>query len=88
MPRSLRIVLPALVVLVWLTVAAIGGPFSGRIAEVSTNDPTAFLPASADATAVQERSRDFRDATGVPAVVVLERDGGLDDAVPANNRPS
>lgn len=80
MPRSLRIVLPALVVLVWLTVAAIGGPFAGRIAEVSTNDPTAFLPASADATAVQERSRDFRDATGVPAVVVLERDGGLDDA--------
>ncbi|WP_420363451.1 efflux RND transporter permease subunit [Curtobacterium aetherium] len=80
MPRSLRIVLPALVVLVWLTVAAIGGPFAGRIAEVSTNDPTAFLPASADATAVQERSSDFRDATGVPAVVVLERDGGLDDA--------
>jgi RND superfamily putative drug exporter len=75
--RSLRIVVPALVVLVWLTVAAIGGPFAGRIAEVSTNDQTAFLPASADATAVQERSSAFRDATGAPAVVVLARDGGV-----------
>jgi RND superfamily putative drug exporter len=76
-PRSLRIVIPALVVLVWLVVASVGGPFFGRIAEVSTNDQTSFLPASADATTVQERSRDFQDASGAPAIVVLERDGGL-----------
>ncbi|PZE87288.1 efflux RND transporter permease subunit [Curtobacterium sp. MCBD17_032] len=77
MPRLLRIVIPALVVLVWLVLAAVGGPFAGRISEVSTTDQTAFLPASADATTVQERSRDFRDAGGAPAIVVLERDGGL-----------
>ncbi|PZF11998.1 MMPL family transporter [Curtobacterium sp. MCPF17_011] len=77
MSRSLRIVVPALVVLVWLVVASVGGPFFGRISEVSTNDQTSFLPASADATAVQDRSSDFRDAGGAPAVIVLERDGGL-----------
>lgn len=77
MPRSLRIAIPALVILVWLVVASVGGPFFGRISEVSTNDQTSFLPASADATAVQDRSSAFRDASGAPAIVVLERDGGL-----------
>jgi RND superfamily putative drug exporter len=79
-PRSLRIAIPALVVLVWLVVASIGGPFFGRISEVSTNDQTSFLPVSADATAVQDRSSDFRDASGAPAIIVLERDGGLTGA--------
>ncbi|KQS06088.1 hypothetical protein ASG04_16075 [Curtobacterium sp. Leaf183] len=77
MPRFLRIVLPALVIVVWLGVASVGGPFFGKISEVSTNDQTSFLPASADATEVQQQSAAFRDETGAPAVVVLERDGGL-----------
>ncbi|MCJ1715891.1 efflux RND transporter permease subunit [Curtobacterium sp. VKM Ac-2922] len=77
MPRFLRIVLPALVIVVWLGVASVSGPFFGKISEVSTNDQTSFLPASADATKVQQQSAAFRDETGAPAVVVLERDGGL-----------
>ncbi|MDM7888159.1 efflux RND transporter permease subunit [Curtobacterium sp. RHCJP20] len=77
MPRFLRLVLPALVILVWLVVAGIGGPVFGKISEVATNDQTSFLPASADATRVQERAAEFRQASGAPAIVVLERDGGL-----------
>jgi RND superfamily putative drug exporter len=77
--RFLRIVVPAVVILAWLVVAAIGGPFFGRVSEVSTNDQTSFLPASADATTVQDRAAAFRDETGAPAVIVLERDGGLRD---------
>ena len=69
--------LPALVILVWLVVAGVGGPVFGKISEVATNDQTSFLPASADATTVQERAADFRQASGAPAIVVLERDGGL-----------
>ncbi|OII31830.1 hypothetical protein BIU98_08820 [Curtobacterium sp. MMLR14_010] len=80
MSRLLRIVVPAVVIVVWLVVAAIGGPFFGRVSEVSTNDQTSFLPASADATTVQDRAAAFRDETGAPAVIVLERDGGLRDA--------
>ncbi|KTR53097.1 MMPL family transporter [Curtobacterium oceanosedimentum] len=77
MPRFLRVVLPALVILAWLVVAGIGGPVFGKISEVATNDQTSFLPASADATRVQERAAEFRQASGAPAIVVLERDGGL-----------
>jgi RND superfamily putative drug exporter len=76
-PRFLRIVIPAAVIVAWLVIASIGGPFFGKISEVSTNDQTSFLPASADATKVQEQSAAFRDETGAPAVIVLERDGGL-----------
>jgi RND superfamily putative drug exporter len=75
--RFLRIVLPALVIVVWLGIAAVGGPFFGKISEVSTNDQTSFLPASADATKVQERSSEFREESGAPAIIVLERDGGM-----------
>ncbi len=77
MSRFLRIVLPALVIVVWLAIASVGGPFFGKISEVSTNDQTSFLPASADATKVQERASEFRQASGAPAIIVLERDGGL-----------
>ncbi|KTR08805.1 MMPL family transporter [Curtobacterium luteum] len=77
MSRFLRIVLPAVVIVVWLAVASVGGPYFGKIADVSTNDQTSFLPASADATKVQERAAEFRQASGAPAIVVLERDGGL-----------
>ncbi len=75
--RFLRIVLPAVVIVAWLAVASVGGPYFGKIADVSTNDQTSFLPASADATKVQERAAEFRQASGAPAIVVLERDGGL-----------
>ncbi|MFJ3385491.1 MULTISPECIES: MMPL family transporter [unclassified Curtobacterium] len=77
MPRFLRIVIPAVVIVAWLVIASIGGPFFGKISEVSTNDQTSFLPASADATKVQERAAAFRDDTGAPAVIVLERSGGF-----------
>lgn len=80
MSRFLRIVLPALVIVVWLAIASVGGPFFGKISEVSTNDQTSFLPASADATKVQERSSEFRKASGAPAIIVLSRAAGLTDA--------
>ncbi|WP_144756656.1 MMPL family transporter [Curtobacterium pusillum] len=77
MSRFLRIVLPALVIVAWLAIASVGGPYFGKISEVSTNDQTSFLPASADATKLQERASEFRQASGAPAIIVLERDGGL-----------
>ncbi|WP_260154617.1 efflux RND transporter permease subunit [Curtobacterium sp. PhB137] len=70
-------VLPALVIVAWLAIASVGGPYFGKISEVSTNDQTSFLPASADATKVQERSSEFRQESGAPAIIVLERDGGM-----------
>ncbi len=78
-PRALRILLPALLIVGWLAAAAIGGPYFGRISEVSTTDQASFLPASAEATEVSELVPEFSGSDDVPAIVVLERDGGLTD---------
>ena len=51
-PRPLRMLLPALLILGWLVAAGIGGPYFGRVDEVSSNDRTAYLPDSSAATDV------------------------------------
>jgi len=76
-PRWLRVTLPAVLILVWLGAAAIGGPYFGRVDEVSSNDRTAYLPSTAEATAVQDRLADFTDGDAIPAVVVFTGDGEL-----------
>ena len=70
-PKWLRVLLPAMLILVWFAGAGIGGPYFGKVSEVSSNDQTAYLPASAEATQVQQRLSDFRDSKAIPAVVVF-----------------
>ncbi len=72
--------LPTLLVIVWLGVGALGGPFAGKLAEVAENDSTAFLPESAEATEVAHLQRRFSDKQVIPAVVVAERTGGITEA--------
>src|SRR5699024_1318134 len=79
-PRPLRVLLPALLILGWLVAAGIGGPYFGRVDEVTDNDQTAYLPASAEATTVQERLPDFLGDDTVPAIVVFTSDTELTDA--------
>ncbi len=75
--RPLRVILPAVLVLIWLAAAAVGGPYFGRIDEVSSNDPTAYLPTSAEATEVQERLPDFLGDDAIPAVVLFVAESRL-----------
>lgn len=75
--RWLRILLPALLILAWLTGAAVGGPYFGKVNEVSTNDQTTFLPESAEATQVQELRGEFTDNDGIPAIALFESDAEL-----------
>ncbi|MFI9489336.1 MMPL family transporter [Promicromonospora sp. NPDC052451] len=75
-PRWLRVTLPAVLIAVWLVGAAIGGPYFGRVDEVSSNDRTAYLPATAEATEVQDRLAGFTDGDAVPAVVVFVTEDG------------
>jgi RND superfamily putative drug exporter len=77
-PRWLRILLPAALILVWLTAASIGGPYFGRIDEVSSNDQTTYLPASADATRVSALQKRFTDSEAIPAIVVFRTDDGAE----------
>ncbi|WP_347976276.1 efflux RND transporter permease subunit [Microbacterium sp. ProA8] len=75
----LRIGIPAILVLIWLTAGSIGGPYFGKVDEVSTNDRSSFLPENADATQVNERLTDFLGDDSIPAVVVVTGDGELSE---------
>jgi RND superfamily putative drug exporter len=77
MPRWLRVLLPAVLIVVWLALAGIGGPFFGRVSEVSSNDQASYLPASADATQVADLQAKFSGGDSVPAIVVYQRSSGL-----------
>lgn len=76
-PRWLRAILPVVLIAVWFAAAAVGGPYFGRVDEVSSNDQSSYLPASAEATQVQQRLDGFREDDVIPAIVVFDRDGGL-----------
>ena len=75
--RWLRILLPALLILAWLAVTGIGGPYFGKISEVTSESATDRLPASAQSTEVAQRLADFKESDAIPAIVVLENPDGI-----------
>lgn len=66
-----------MLILVWLAAASVGGPVFGKVSEVVSNDPTAYLPASADATKVQGQLGEFTKSDAIPAIVVFVGDQQL-----------
>ncbi|ALX67402.1 MMPL family transporter [Microbacterium sp. XT11] len=72
-----RVLVPSLLILAWVTAAGLGGPLFGKVDEVSSNDRTAYLPESADATQVQEVLGEFVDSDAIPAIAVFVGDGEL-----------
>ena len=79
-PKWVRILLPALLIIAWLAGAAVGGPYFGRVEEVASNDPTSYLPESADATRVQRLLGEFSESDAIPAIVVFASDSPLTEA--------
>ena len=74
----LRWLLPALVLLVWLGAA---GPLQGLasgLTGLQENDTAAFLPDSAESTRVAELQAGFQGAPSIPAVLLWEAEGGID----------
>ena len=79
-PKWLRVMIPTVLIVGWFVVAGIGGPYFGRVSEVSDVDLSAFLPSSAEATKVNEDVKKFRSEGTIPAIVVFTpRDGMVDD---------
>lgn len=66
--------MPFAAIMLWLGIAGVGGPYFGKIEEVSSNDLTTFLPKSADSTKVNQQLTDFFDSNTVPALAVFTRD--------------
>ena len=80
--RWVRILLPAVLILVWFAGAGAGGPLFGKVDEVSSNDQTSYLPSSAEATEVRNAQGAFLGDDAIPAIVVFAASDGarLDDA--------
>ncbi|WP_034517039.1 MMPL family transporter [Actinomadura rifamycini] len=77
-PRAARWSVPALLLLAWLVVGGVFGPFAGKLGEVSTNDQSSFLPTSAESTRVLEEQAAFERDRTFPAIVVWTAgDGGV-----------
>jgi putative drug exporter of the RND superfamily len=77
--RWARPLIGVVLTLVWIAIAGLGGPYFGRIGEVSSNDQASYLPSSAESTKVQKLLTGFLGGDTIPAVVVAERPGGLTD---------
>ncbi|NGY66075.1 MMPL family transporter [Lentzea sp. NEAU-D13] len=70
-------VLAGVLLVVWLALGGFTGPYAGKLSEVSENDSSAFLPNSAESTQVAELQKKFQRANAIPAIIVVERAGGL-----------
>ncbi|TAH31790.1 MMPL family transporter [Candidatus Saccharibacteria bacterium] len=71
-PKWLRVVIPTVLIGVWLAASAIGGPYFGRVDEVSDSDLSAFLPRTSDAAKVNDAAGAFRSEDTIPAIVLFE----------------
>ncbi|HEY0894397.1 MAG TPA: MMPL family transporter, partial [Cellvibrio sp.] len=70
--------LPLILVLVWLTIAGVGGPTFGKLSEVISTDQASFLPADAASTKVREAQLRFEESQYIPAIVVIESEKVID----------
>ncbi|MET9632138.1 MMPL family transporter [Lentzea sp. NPDC006480] len=70
-------VLAGVLLVVWLALGGFTGPYSGKLSEVAENDSSAFLPNSAESTQVAELQKKFQRSNAIPAIVLVERTGGL-----------
>ncbi|MFG3578917.1 MMPL family transporter [Micromonospora chersina] len=73
-------VIAVVVVLGWLAVGGLAGPYAGKLGDVATNDNASFLPADAEATRAQDLAAGFVDRETTPALVVYERTSGITPA--------
>lgn len=71
-PKWVRILVPSVVILIWLTLGSIGGPYFGKISEVASNDQATFLPESAESTKVNEELEKFQTSKTVPVVITFQ----------------
>ncbi len=73
----IRLILPIGLVMLWIGLAGVGGPFFGKIDEVSSNDLATFLPTNAESTKVKNELERFLPADTMPVVIVFESDNAL-----------
>ncbi|HET6623104.1 MAG TPA: hypothetical protein VFG70_01130, partial [Gaiellaceae bacterium] len=61
----------------WLLLVGALGPLAGRFETVQENEPSSFLPESAESVAVLEAANGFRAGESTPAIAVFRNPAGL-----------
>ena len=69
--------LPWAMIGLWIAVLALALPFSGKLGDVTRDEPTDYLPASADSTRVQQLVDKLPGGGETDLLLVHHRDGGL-----------
>ncbi len=72
--RVRRWLVPALLVIGWLVLGSVAGPYAGNLTAVQENDSATFLPAEAESTRALELASGFNPTEALPAVIVYEFD--------------
>lgn len=75
--KWLRVFIPFILIVIWFSVGAFGGPTFGKISDVATNDQASFLPSSAESTKVQKLQQKFDKGLSIPAIVLIESEEGI-----------
>jgi RND superfamily putative drug exporter len=70
--------LPVIITLAWLGLAAPLGALGGGLSDVQENDSAAFLPDSAESTRVTELQRGFQTSRALPVILLWAGDRTLD----------
>lgn len=73
-PKWLRILVPSVLIVIWVALAGIGGPYFGKISQVASNDQATFLPESAESTKVNEQIAKFQDRNVIPAILLFSNE--------------
>jgi putative drug exporter of the RND superfamily len=68
------------VLVLWLAMLAVLGPFAGQLNSVLNNEQASWLPGDAESVEVIALAEPFRARAEVPTIVVYEKPGGFDEA--------
>ncbi|NEB35760.1 MMPL family transporter [Streptomyces sp. SID14515] len=68
--RSVRRLIPVVLLIAWLCIGGGLGPYAGKLGEVATNDQAAFLPQNAESTQVIDAQKAFQQNETLPVILV------------------
>ncbi|MFJ5864536.1 MMPL family transporter [Streptomyces parvus] len=80
--RSVRWLVPVVLLIAWLGIGGGLGPYAGKLGEVATNDQAAFLPQNAESTQVIDAQKAFQQNETLPVILVwtsAQKDAPVDE---------
>lgn len=75
--KWLRVTIPSILIIIWLALAGIGGPYFGKISQVASNDQATFLPESSESTLVSDKVSKFQTGNAIPGIIIFSSDQKL-----------